>query len=688
MSNCLIELATEELPPKALKNLSESFTQGVCDGLGQSGLKYRAVKSFATPRRLAMLFSDIETRQPDQLIEKRGPAVQAAFDADGNPSKAALGFARSCGVEFSSLSRKDSGKGEWLYFEQTQSGQTLQQLLPDIVSAALAALPIPKRMRWGDRDHEFVRPVHSLVLMLDDQVIPATLLGCAAGNLSMGHRFHAPGTLSIGHASDYESTLETAGKVIADFARRRALIEQQVSDTAATLGGRVRINHDLLDEVTALVEWPVAVCGRFDEEFLDVPSEALVTTMQDNQKYFAVFDAEDNLLPHFITISNIDSSNPQSVISGNERVIRPRFADAQFFWQQDRKVRLSSRLPSLDSVVFQKQLGSIGDKVMRIRNLAGFLAEVLGSSVSEAERAAELCKCDLMTEMVGEFPKLQGIMGAYYARHDGESEIVAAAIEQHYWPRYAGDDVPHEAAGQFVALADRIDTMLGIFAIGQKPSGVKDPFGLRRAALGIIRILIENDLPIDIHMLSAKAASGLAGQVDAAPFSDEVIDYIYDRLQAYYRDQNMRQDVVDSVLACKPPVLTDLHNRITAVSEFITDEAAVALAAANKRISNILKKNEQVFGFEVDEALFDSEAEKALYVKLSAYEHISLGHFNGGEYLDGLRVLARLRPLVDRFFDEVMVMVDDEKIRRNRLALLQKLANNFLRVADFSRIQS
>ena len=688
MSDCLIELGTEELPPKALKKLSAAFTQGVCDGLDQAGLGYASARTFASPRRLAILLGNIETRQPDQLIEKRGPAVQAAFDADGNPSKAALGFARSCGVDINELSRRQTDKGEWLYFEDSRPGEDLRQLLPAIVSAALAGLPIPKRMRWGDRDDEFVRPAHSLVLMLDDEVIPATILGCQAGNTSPGHRFHAPGPVVITRAADYPETLEKQGRVIADFERRRSLIEQQIREIATSLNGQVRIDAELLDEVTALVEWPVAVSGRFDEEFLDVPAEALVTTMQDNQKYFAVFDDAGGLLPYFITIANIDSSNPQAVISGNERVIRPRFADAQFFWQQDRKRSLSSRLPSLDQVVFQQKLGSIGDKVMRIRNLAGFLAEVLGTPVSEAERAAELSKCDLMTEMVGEFPKLQGIMGAYYARHDGESEIVAAAIEQHYWPRFAGDDVPREAAGQFVALADRIDTMLGIFAIGQKPSGVKDPFGLRRAALGIIRILIENDLPIDLHMLTAKAAQGLADKVDATPFTGEVIDYIYDRLQAYYRDQGMRQDVVESVLACRPPVLTDLHNRVTAVNEFLGNEAAIALAAANKRISNILRKNEQVYGFEVDEALFDSEAEKALFVKLSAYEHISLGHFNGSDYLEGLQVLARLRPLVDRFFDEVMVMADDEKVRHNRLALLQKLANNFLRVADFSRIQS
>ncbi len=687
MSDCLIELGTEELPPKALLNLSQAFSEAVYNALSEAGLKPGQLQSFATPRRLAMLLRDVPLQQQDQSIEKRGPALQAAFDGDGNPTKAALGFARSCGVEVADLQHKETDKGTWLYYELMQKGRSLQALLPGIVSQALAGLPIPKRMRWGDRADEFVRPVHWLVMMLDDQVIEANILGTASGNQTSGHRFHAPQPLTVGNAADYENLLKTSAFVIADFEQRRAMIRKQVEDKAAELGGEVRIDADLLDEVTALVEWPQAISGRFDKEFLSVPSEALVTTMQDNQKYFAVFDGNGALLPYFITVSNIDSTKPELVSSGNERVIRPRFADAKFFWEQDQKINLSSRLQSLETVVFQQQLGTLADKVIRIRSLAGYMAEILGTDVSEAERAAELSKCDLMTDMVGEFPKLQGIMGKYYARHDGETDIVANAIEQHYWPRFAGDAVPTQAVGQFVALSDRIDTMVGIFAIGQKPSGVKDPFGLRRAALGIIRILIENELPIDIVNLCQKAAEGLSDKLDASAVVDEVVHYIYDRLQAYYQDQKIRYDVVEAVLACKPPVLTDLQNRVVAVDEFLGEEAAVALAAANKRISNILKKNEQVYGYQVDENLFELDAEKTLYRELERLEKIALGHFNGAEYLQGLEVLAGLRPQVDHFFDDVMVMVDDEKLRLNRLALLQKLANNFLRVADFSRIQ-
>jgi glycyl-tRNA synthetase beta chain len=688
MSDCLIELGTEELPPKALLTLSRAFTDGVRDALQNAGLAVANVESFATPRRLAMLLREVPLKQQDRKVEKRGPALQAAFDKDGKPTKAAEGFARSCGVGVGELQQKETDKGTWLYFEQLQPGQELQALLPGIVTQALAELPIPKRMRWGDRDDEFVRPVKWLVMMLDDRVIEANILGAESGNQTYGHRFHAPEPLSLSQAADYEALLQDEAYVIPGFAKRRDMIRQQVEQSAAELGGVVHIDDELLDEVTSLVEWPQAVSGRFDEEFLSVPSEALVTTMQDNQKYFAVFDEAGKLKPHFITISNIDSCRPELVSSGNERVIRPRFADAKFFWEQDRRVTLSSRLQSLETVVFQKQLGSIADKVIRIRALAGYMAEILGADVSQAERAAELCKCDLMTDMVGEFPKLQGIMGNYYARHDGESENVADAIEQHYWPRYAGDSVPVDATAQFVALADRIDTMMGIFAIGQKPTGVKDPFGLRRAALGIIRIMIENDLPIDIHNLCQKAADGLADHIDATPVVDEVVDYILDRLQAYYRDQNIRGDVVEAVLVCKPTFLTDIQSRVTAVSEFLREDAAVALAAANKRISNILKKNEQVFGFQIQEDLLELEAEEGLFHQLTSLEQIALGDFNGGEYLAGLEALAGLRPYVDRFFDDVMVMVDDEKVRLNRLALLQKLANNFMRVADFSYIQS
>jgi len=687
MSDCLIELGTEELPPKALLKLSQAFTEGVSKGLETAGLNASTIESFATPRRLAILLKGIPLKQQDQVVEKRGPALQAAFDAEGNPSQAAMGFARSCGVEVSELAHKETDKGTWLYFEQKQQGKSLQALLPEIVSQSLARLPIPKRMRWGDRSDEFVRPVQWLVMLVDDQVIEANILGTDAGNQTQGHRFHAPEAITISQAADYEKLLKDSAYVLARFEQRREVIREQLINVAKTIGGVVRMDEDLLDEVTSLVEWPVAISGRFDDEFLSVPVEALVTTMQDNQKYFAVFDENNQLLPHFITISNIQSKKPELVSSGNERVIRPRFADAKFFWEQDQKVTLSSRLQSLESVVFQKQLGSIGDKVIRIRSLAGYLAENLSADVSKAERAAELCKCDLMTDMVGEFPKLQGIMGCYYARHDGESEVVANAIEQHYWPRFAGDALPAESAGQCVALADRIDTMIGIFAIGQRPTGVKDPFGLRRAALGVIRIIIENNLPIDMVKLCQQAAKGLADKIDARPVVDEVVGYIFDRLKAYYQDQQVRVDVIDAVLVCKPTVLTDLQNRVVAVNEFLHNDSAAALAAANKRISNILKKQQSVT-IGVDTKLFQEQAEKDLYQKLTSVQKIALPHFDGGEYLPGLNSLAALRPAVDQFFDDVMVMADDEKLKLNRLALLQALANSFLRVADFSRIQS
>jgi glycyl-tRNA synthetase beta chain len=687
MSDCLIELGTEELPPKALQKLSAAFTDGVVEGLKTAGLDVAQVESFATPRRLAILLREVPLKQQDQVVEKRGPALQAAYDAEGNPSKALQGFARSCGVDVAELQQKETEKGTWLYFEQHKAGQSIQALLPDIVADSLAKLPIPKRMRWGDRADEFVRPVHWLVMMLDDSVIDATILGTQAGNQTYGHRFHAPQAMTLAQAADYEQQLLSDAYVIASFASRREKIRQQIIEAAQQLGGEVQMDEDLLDEVTSLVEWPSAICGRFDDDFLQVPPEALVTTMQDNQKYFAVFDAQQKLMPYFITISNIESSSPQTVSHGNERVIRPRFSDAMFFWQQDQKVTLSSRLQSLESVVFQQKLGTIAEKVIRVRALSGYLAEQLSADVSLAERAAELCKCDLMTDMVGEFPKLQGIMGNYYARLDGEADEVADAIEQHYWPRFAGDELPKVPAGQIVALADRIDTMLGIFAIGQKPSGVKDPFALRRSALGIIRILIEKQLALDIAELCRNAAKGLADKVDASGAVDEVVEYIFDRLKAYYQDQQIRFDVVESVLATAPTELIDLHNRVVAVNEFLQQDAAVALAAANKRISNILKKQQSDIAATVVTDLLVETAEQQLFQQLEQAEASASGFFAQRDYLSGLNALAGLRPAVDEFFDHVMVMDEDEKLKQNRLALLHKLAGQFLQVADFSRIQ-
>ncbi len=687
MSNCLIELGTEELPPRALSTLSKAFSDAVKQGLASAGLKVSEVESFATPRRLAMLLKDVPANQEDQVITKRGPALQVAFDGDGQPTPAALGFARSCGVDVSDLMKQETDKGAWLFYQKSEKGLGLNSILPDIVSDALANLPIPKRMRWGDRAEEFVRPVHWLVMMVDDQLIEAHILGRQAGQTTRGHRFHAPQELHIHSALEYENILVNSAFVIPDFEKRKQIIREQVESEAKKLDGKVKMDAALLDEVTALVEWPQTISGKFDDEFLVVPEEVLVATMQDNQKYFAVFDADDQLLPHFITVSNIESKNPTLVSLGNERVIRPRFADAKFFWEQDKKVTLSSRLQSLDTVIFQHQLGSVGDKVIRIRSLAGYLAEILSANVSEAERAAVLCKCDLMTDMVGEFPRLQGIMGNYYALHDGESPTVATAIEQHYRPRYAGDTLPENVAGQCVALADRVDTMMGIFAIGQKPSGVKDPFGLRRSALGIIRILIENNLPVDIVELCRRSANTLRGKLNADDSVQDVVAYIFDRMKAYYQDQQIRFDVIDAVLACEHGVLTDLHHRIIAVNAFLNHESAPALAAANKRIGNILKKQGSKININVDIHLLQEDAEQALYQQMMELENTAMAHFNDNDYLSGLNELAALRPAVDMFFDKVMVMVDDKALKLNRLALLEKLAGYFLHVADFSRLQ-
>lgn len=686
--NCLIEIGTEELPPKALKSLSENLCAILAKSLEDAGLKPAAIETFATPRRLGVLFRDIPLQQADQLIEKKGPALQAAFDEDGNPSKAAAGFARSCGVEISDLEQRETGKGCWLYFNKKEPGLSLKQLLPDLLQQALQRLPVPKRMRWGSRTEEFVRPVKWLLAMIDEELVEASVFGVDSSTSSYGHRFHAPGEIVIASASDYEQTLLTQGSVIACFERRQNAIRTMVEDSARKLGGEAHIEDDLLEEVTALVEYPVAVSGEFDEEFLQVPHEALVMTMQDNQKYFAVFDSQNKLLPYFITVSNVDSKKPEVVARGNERVIRPRFADARFFFEQDRRQPLADLSARLDSVVFQEKLGSIGDKVRRISSLAGFIAEKTGADTDLVSRAASLCKCDLLTDMVGEFPKLQGVMGRYYATYDGEDSGVSAALEQHYWPRYAGDHLPEGAIAQCLAIADRIDSLVGIFAIGQKPGGDKDPFALRRAALGVVRLLIEKDRSIDLRELCQFAVSSLPQSLVLQGLEDDVIDYIFDRLASYYQDQQITIDIVDAVLATRPTVLVDCDRRIHALADFQKHESASALAAANKRINNILKKQSQTDLPAVTVELFCEKAEIELHRQLESVSGRASEMFGEGRYLDGLEQLAELRASVDQFFDDVMVMVDDDAIKNNRLALLQKLMATFRQVADFSRIQS
>jgi len=692
-NDCLIELGTEELPPKNLKSLSEDFAKLVSQALNDAGLSAASLEVYATPRRLAILMRDIPTQQADQVVEKRGPALQAAFDKEGNPSKAAQGFARGCGVDVADLLQHETDKGTWLYFEKNETGLNLAQILPEIVAIAINKLPIAKRMRWGDQAVEFVRPVKWLVMMIGSTVVEGDVLGVRSGNQSQGHRFHAPGHITFSKASDYVESLANEGKVVASFDERKRMIREQIEQSAAKLGGVAHIEEALLNEVTGLVEFPVAVCGTFDAEFLSIPVEALVMTMQDNQKYFALFDPQGALLPNFITISNIDSKQPEMVAKGNERVIRPRFADARFFFDQDQKQPLSQRSAQLDKVVFQNKLGSIGDKSRRIVKLAVSIATQIGADEAQVERAAQLCKCDLMTEMVGEFPKLQGLMGRYYAEFDQEPKAVSDAIEEHYWPKFSGDQLPSNDVAQCVALADRLDSLVGIFGIGQKPSGVKDPFALRRAALSVVRILIEKELPLNLMQLINKACEALADKFDAGSVADDVSDYLFDRLRAYYQEQGIGFDIVDAVISTKPAILSDCDRRVQAVNQFQNNDAAIALAAANKRIANILKKHGvdkelPKDGVAIDEGLFEAAAEKQLFQQLVGIQDKVDTMFAEGEYLQGLNELASLRPVVDQFFDDVMVMVDDQAIKANRLALLDRLLNCFRQVADFSRIQT
>ncbi len=686
VATCLIEIGTEELPPKALKKLSNAFAEGIKNSLKDAGLSFAEAKIFATPKRLALSLTQVETQQADQVVEKRGPAKKAAYDADGNVTRAAQGFASSCGVEVADLIERDTPKGAWLFFEATAKGKSLAELLPDMVTQSLNKLPIPKRMRWGARTEEFVRPVHHIVMMIDEQIVKANILGLDASNQTVGHRFHAPQAITLKHADDYHQALSDA-YVVADFDERQAMVKQQVSDMAKQLGGQAHIEDALLEEVTALVEWPKAISGQFEEVYLEVPSEALVATMQDNQKYFSVFSEQGELMPYFITVANIDSSNPAMVSQGNERVIRPRFADARFFWQQDQKVKLGSRLEQLNNVVFQKDLGSIGDKVTRIKLLALYIAEKIEADTKKVSQAAELCKCDLNTDMVGEFAKMQGIAGRYYADIEGYDADVSNAIEQHYWPKFAGDNLPETAVAQSVALADRIDTLMGIFSIGLKPTGVKDPFALRRASLAVVRILIEGKLSLNIRELCQKSAALLPAlkPLDSNPI-DDVVRYIFDRLKAYYNDQGIQYSAVQAVLTTKPMLLSDLDNRVKAVVEFQKNEASSALAAANKRITNILKKQEGTIDSKVSPSLLTDKAEKLLFAKVGLLIGDVGEKVAAGDYSAALTLLADLKEPVDAFFDSVMVMCEDDALRQNRLSLLQLLSDQFMQIADISKL--
>jgi glycyl-tRNA synthetase beta chain len=695
----LVEVGTEELPPKALRELELAFAEGVTKGLGAAGLAHGDVQSFATPRRIAVLVKRLASRQPEQNIKRRGPPVTAAFDASGQPTRAATAFAESCGVPASELQKLEEGKGQFLFYIGKKPGTDAVALLPGIVQASLDALPIPKRMRWGSGTAEFVRPVHWLLMIYGKDVVPASVLDVPAGNVTRGHRFMAPKEIRITSPSSYEKALKERGKVVARFEERRALIEAQVSTAAAVAGAGARAVYDdaLLDEVTALVEWPVPVQAQFEARFLDLPREVLISTLQDHQRYFPVEDAAGKLTSWFITISNIESLDPAQVRAGNERVVRPRLADAAFFWEQDRKQPLAARREGLDKVTFQAKLGSLGDKTKRIRALASEIASSLHKSESQqdgpnpraaAERAAELCKCDLLTSLVGEFPELQGVMGGYYAQADGEAPEVATAIREHYLPRGAGDALPSTDTGVAVSVADKLDTLAGIFAIGQKPTGAKDPFGLRRAAIGILRTLIEKQLDVDLRGLIERAVS--LQPVQGERVAEDIYEYVMERLRAYYLEAKagsaITTEMFDAVLATQPRSPLDFDARLRALSSFLEMPEATSLTAANKRIANILRKSDSVEVVEVDTNALRESAEIRLYDAVRGLRESVSAATARREYTAALGQLAQLRPAVDGFFDQVMVNVEDPKLRANRLALLAGLRGLFGGVADLSRL--
>jgi glycyl-tRNA synthetase beta chain len=687
VKDLLIEIGTEELPPTTLNKLSSAFYNGVKEGLEKADLSFSEIKKFAAPRRLALVISGLDIKQKDKNVERRGPAIAAAFDEDGCPSKAAEGFARSCGVKVEDLGKLETDKGAWLNFKTEQKGLQTKELIPEIVRLSLDKLPIAKRMRWADLDAQFVRPVHWLILLFGNDVIDAEILSVKSGRETRGHRFHHPETITIPSPKEYEMLLETHGKVIADFDRRKEAVRGQVNEIALSIKGKAMIDEDLLEEVSAMVEWPVAVMGGFEKRFLDIPQETLILTMKTNQKYFYVVDKKGALLPHFITVSNIESKDVAKVREGNERVIRPRFADAEFFWAQDKKSKLIDRSKQLSTVVFQKQLGTLLDKTSRVSNLVSAITDQIGGDKKLAVRAAKLCKCDLMTEMVGEFGSLQGVMGRYYANHDGEEAEVAQALEDYYKPKFSGDTLPQSKTSQSLAIADRLDTLLGIFAIGQTPTGDKDPFALRRAALGVLRILIENKLDLDLLDLIKISAKQHDASIKAHEAENGVFDFMLDRLHAYYLDKGIRPDVLDAVLSTKPTKPLDINNRLLAIDAFRQLPEATSLAAANKRIGNILKKIKGDLPNKIDEKLLQEKAEKELYKTLTKLENKVQKLIDQAKYQDALTELSTLRQNVDQFFDDVMVMTDDEKLKNNRIALLNKLHGLFLQIADISKLQ-
>lgn len=683
----LVEIGTEELPPKALRNLAESFAANLTAELDSAGLAHGDVNWYAAPRRLALKVANLSASQPDRVVEKRGPAIAAAFDASGAPTKAAEGWARGCGITVDQAERLKTDKGEWLVYRAQLQGESAQQLLPNMIATALAKLPVPKLMRWGDSDVQFVRPVHTVTLLLGDELIPSTILGIESGRTLRGHRFMGEPEFTIDHADQYPEILETRGKVMADYEARKAKIKADAEAAARQIGGNPDLSDSLLEEVTSLVEWPVVLTATFEEKFLAVPAEALVYTMKGDQKYFPVYGNDGKLLPHFIFVANIESRDPQQIIAGNEKVVRPRLADAEFFFNTDRKKRLEDHLPRLETVLFQQQLGTLRDKTDRIQALAGWIAAQIGADVNLATRAGLLSKCDLMTNMVFEFTDTQGVMGMHYARHDGEAEEVAVALNEQYQPRYAGDELPSSPIACALAIADKMDTLAGIFGIGQHPKGDKDPFALRRAALGVLRIIVEKHLPLDLQTLTEEAVRLYGSKLSNANVLDDVIDFMLGRFRAWYQEEGHSVDTIQAVLARRPTRPADFDARMKAVSHFRTLDEAAALAAANKRVSNILAKATEPLNDRVQASLLKENEEIKLATFVTALESKLQPWFAEGRYQDALIELAQLRETVDNFFDKVMVNAEDREVRINRLTLLAKLRELFLQVADISLLQ-
>ncbi|RMN88846.1 Glycine--tRNA ligase beta subunit [Pseudomonas coronafaciens pv. coronafaciens] len=675
----LVELGTEELPPKTLVSLAEAFLAGIEKGLQGAGLTYSAKQVYAAPRRLAVLITALSTQQPDRSVNLDGPPRQAAFDADGNPTQAALGFAKKCGVDLSEIDQS----GPKLRYSQTILGKPTMSLLPTIVEDSLNDLPIAKRMRWGARKEEFVRPTQWLVMLFGDQVVDCTILAQSAGRHSRGHRFHHPEDVRISSPAGYLSDLRPA-HVLADFNERRQIISKRIEELATQQEGTAIVPPSLLDEVAGLVEWPVPLVCSFEERFLEVPQEALITTMQDNQKYFCLLDVDGKLLPRFITVANIESKDPAQIIAGNEKVVRPRLTDAEFFFKQDKKQKLETFNDRLKNVVFQAQLGSVYDKAERVSKLAAYIAPRIGGDAQRAARAGLLSKCDLSSEMVGEFPEMQGIAGFYYAKADGEPEDVALALNEQYMPRGAGAELPTTLTGAAVAIADKLDTLVGIFGIGMLPTGSKDPYALRRAALGILRILIEKKLDLNLVDTVKFAVTQFGTKIKPAGLAEQVLDFIFDRLRARYEDEGVDVAVYLSVRALQPASALDFDQRVQAVQAFRKLPQAAALAAVNKRVSNLLSKAEGNIAQTVEPKYFDNANEFSLYSAIQQADHAVQPMAAERQYSESLARLAMLREPVDAFFEAVMVNAEDAKVRANRYALLSRLRGLFLGVADIS----